>query len=166
MSNWISNNQTKTFVRLSNSLTGAYFSMFALAASKLSKTDDEKILATWIGARDVNVWGNGMVFFDLSEMPWIRERFIDQKRFLINSLEFILDQKLWEVIPYYLQDSATDIISRIKEMFGTFELSENWNANEIKYLDTIPKSFSKCQIHGCYKNVDGCPICHNLDIRS
>lgn len=93
---------------MNNGLTSVFFEVLVLAGSSIAETDWEKQLVCWLAEHDQNVFGNGMVGFDLDEIAWDREDFIAQKEFLGRVIQLARARRRWELLSYTPREERID----------------------------------------------------------
>lgn len=84
----------------SNGCMSSLMTLIGLSGSKLARTDFEKNLIIWLVEKDQSHIGIGTAGFDITEMPWMRECFDEQKLFMESVLEGVMNKIGWETLDY------------------------------------------------------------------
>lgn len=66
----------------SNGCTDVLLTVIGLSGSKSAQANDEKNMIIWLMEKDQSAVGMGTVGFDISEMPWKKACFENQKHFM------------------------------------------------------------------------------------
>lgn len=155
-------------LKMSNGLTAVFIDVLTLAGSRLAQTVDEKRLIVWLAEKDQSKVGIGTVGFDVREMPWNKEHFEENKRFVQMVVEAAENKTDWDKLNY--QPNEELLFSALKksaEMIGKLTaddvcpnaLAEWLNAAEKD--DPILNGFPKCEKHGALLSCFGCHLCNN-----
>lgn len=101
MANYIKlTNNSDIDMHMSNGGTSVFISVIGLSGSRLAKTDDQKKLIVWLMEKDQSRVGIGTVGFSLSEMPWTKDKFDDEKAFLLNVINAVKQKLGWDTLDY------------------------------------------------------------------
>lgn len=150
-------------LQLNNSWTSLLIDVLSLAASDLAQTSDEIEWASWISSHDQNTYGNGIVGFDILDMPWSRESpvFARQLEFARNVIAAAKDQRGWDRLSYVPQKEMT---TRILDEFAA--LFDNLTIDQIPCVPARnlwphgkPEVFELCPAHRVYRHIHGCVLC-------
>ncbi|NRT72110.1 hypothetical protein BJV40_002126 [Clostridium beijerinckii] len=87
-------------IHMSNGTTSVFITVLGLSGTRLAKTDDEKKLLVWILEKDQSKCGIGTVGFAISEMPWMKENFENQKTFMLEVVKGVKEKLGWENLDY------------------------------------------------------------------
>lgn len=126
----------------SNGCTDVLLTVIGLSGSKSAQTDDEKNMIIWLMEKDQSAVGMGTVGFDISEMPWKKACFENQKHFMLQVLDAARAKTGWETLEYspneeimgfcYLFGAASHVMTICRgELYVV--LVENW----LDYLISI-----------------------------
>ena len=78
-----------------------FIAALCLAGHEVAAKDWQKELLAWISTHDRHVIGNGNAGFDIAELGWQSERFIEHKRFLLLLTERARLKTNWDQLPYH-----------------------------------------------------------------
>jgi hypothetical protein len=92
-------------VKMSNGLTSVFLDVLLLCGSDVARTDSEVATVVWLAEHDQSVVGLGLVGFDVCELGWTLDRFVEHKEFLLNVLDGAMAGHRWSVLDY---DPNTD----------------------------------------------------------
>ncbi|WP_173707994.1 hypothetical protein [Clostridium beijerinckii] len=93
-------NNSNMNIHMSNGTTSVFITVLGLSGTRLAKTDDEKKLLVWILEKDQSKCGIGTVGFAISEMPWMKENFENQKTFMLEVVKGVKEKLGWENLDY------------------------------------------------------------------
>ncbi len=155
-------------ISLSNGLTDVFINVLVLSGSQLAVTEDEKRLVVWLAERDQSKVGMGAVGFDIGEMPWNAENFVDCKSFLLNVIRFAEQRLGWEVLDYPPNEKMFfPILEKFAEMVSALTVNdimpyilEEW-LEAAEPDDPVLCGFPKCEKHGALLGCYGCQVCNN-----
>ena len=101
MSNIICSNNSSPDenIKMQNSLTDVFINVLSLSGSYLAKTVDEKRLIVWISEKDQTL-GRGCVGFNICDMPWNKNTFYDNKKFILKVISSVKNKLGWEKLDY------------------------------------------------------------------
>ena len=155
------------WLSMSNGTTSAFIDLMALAAGVLAGNDGERLLAVCIAEEDQSVRGIGTVGFELSELPWDKDRFEKQRSFMLRVTEAAASGLGSECLGYVPD------LGFLKPCFDKFALMlEKMTADDIdpdaaeerraEAEDSDPErcGFPRCEKHGVYLTCFGCVICN------
>ncbi|MGO4336228.1 hypothetical protein AB4037_15080 [Labrys sp. KB_33_2] len=149
------------FLQMNNSLTSVFIGILALAASSLVATCRHCQLASWIAARDQGVYGLGTVGFDVSEMPWEIESFVEDRSFLLRAIATAKAKEGWHGLGYEPKEEwLMPCLDKFQVLLAAFASADiRAEAQNDRNRWSAPE-FDRCQVHGLIKHVHGCPICN------
>lgn len=157
------------WLSMSNGGTSVFITVLVLSGSRMAEGQREKELIVWLAEHDQDVVGIGTVGFDISDMPWTRENFADEKAFIIRVIEGAETKLGWKTLNY--EPSEERILSylssfkRLVEGFEEIDIDERSYDEWIELCDDpvcgIPKGFPKCQVHNVYLHFGGCVACND-----
>lgn len=78
---------TEEWLCMSNGTIDVFIDVLTLSSSALAKAEQEKLLTVWLAEKDQAVVGLGTVGFDLCEMPWTAEGFVQEREFLCRIID-------------------------------------------------------------------------------
>lgn len=87
-------------LRMSNGSMTVLATALLLAGSDLAKSPWEIDLVRFLAERDQDVFGLGMVGFDLADIAWTRDGFAEQKCFLLEMIDLAQRRHRWETLSY------------------------------------------------------------------
>jgi hypothetical protein len=87
-------------VMMSNGLTSVFLDVLLLSGSDLARTDSEVATVVALAERDQSIVGLGIVGFDVSELGWTPDRFLEHKAFLLRMVDGAIAGQRWEVLDY------------------------------------------------------------------
>lgn len=153
-------------LKMSNGLTSVFIDVLTLAGSRLARTEDEKRLIVWLAEKDQSKVGIGTVGFDIRKMPWNKERFEENKRFMLKMVDAAENKTDWNKLDYQPNEEH---IFRVLQEFA--ELISKMTAEDIdenamkEWLDgaegddPVLCGFPNCPEHGILKTLWGCLFC-------
>jgi|GEM_PF-513239 len=160
-------------IQWSNSRTIVVFSVLIINGSRLAKTRRKAEFILWLAQREQDVFGLGMVGFDLGDLPWSLDDFEKEKIFLLKVIESAKEElgcgvvKLGthpEVLRGDLEDLRMLILNFTDEDLRTAYLLKE----ELKDIGgrglpvEMPPQLEKCKIHRVLLTQYGCYVCNNL----
>lgn len=161
MGNRITNNKAgdDTGLKMSNGSTSVFISVLLLSGSDLATTLWQRELVCWLAEHDQSIFGRGVVGFDLDEIAWDRETFLEQKAFFLKMIDTALARHRWEALDYdppFVEGQLKEFRALIENYQLEFvEPNKVWDWNLKK------ASFSKCPVHQVYLHAEGCAICND-----
>lgn len=146
-------------MKLSNGSTSVLLSVLLLSGSALAQSPWEKELITWLAEHDQDVFGLGVVGFDLDEIAWDSQNFAIQKDFFLRIIDLALSRHGWERLTYdppFVADQLR-VLRRLVEIYCQefVEPSRGWD------WKLRPSEFIKCPLHQVYMHSAGCLICND-----
>ena len=151
------------FVQLSNGSTSVLFSTLLLAGSDLAESAWEVKLMQFLAGRDQNVFGIGMVGFDLGDIGWERVSFEEQKSFLLRVIDLAMSRHRWEALGY-------DPPFVHKQLGELRALVDRWAVDCVRASSAAWDIWArtgepaKCTKHGVFKNAEECLICGDAPV--
>ncbi len=163
------NNDTSAddWLSMSNGLTDVFISAILLSGSEMAQTEDEKQLIVWLSEKDQTI-GMGTVGFDIVEIPWNKNRFEEEKRFLIKVIESAEQKSGWQKLDYVPNEKLIiPSLNKFKEYI--VRMTEDYvNENKlIEWLkaaesdDPVNCGFPRCKKHNTLLTFLGCQICNS-----
>lgn len=139
---------------MSNGATDVLFHSILLAGTNLVRTKWDKKFLIWISEKDQSLIGSGIVGLDITKIGWTKEEFIEQKKFILDTLTSALNDKIWNDLPY---NPSEEIIMNV--LSGTLNLFSNLSEEHISsekpywYCEPDINDLDQvCEIHGIYMN--------------
>lgn len=169
MSNTITYHNKNLDVHMSNSLTSVFISVLGLSGSAIATEDYQKDLILFLLEKDQSAVGIGTIYFDITEMPWIKEYFNLQKSFMLQVINRTKSKIDWHLLDYTPNDMIIDSLDKFQNMFENLSI-EDVDLEKINtwLLDTLNKrkswiqKYPKCEKHGVFKTFYGCHICNDI----
>ncbi|MBQ7776428.1 MAG: hypothetical protein IJ379_10975 [Lachnospiraceae bacterium] len=166
MSNFISFKDEDIFC--SNGLMDVLLTAIGLSGSGLAVDEDEKNLIVWLMQRDQNRVGRGTVGFDITELPWKKEKFAQQRTFLLQVLDGARSKTGWETLDYEPNEEIVfDRIDKLIKMVSKITVEDIDEENTKEWLrededgSCVPKGYPKCPEHGILLSIFGCLACND-----
>lgn len=159
---------TDEWLSMSNGGTSVFISVLVLSGSRMASNQREKELVVWLAEHDQGVVGIGTVGFDISEIPWTKENFKQEKDFMLKVIEGALSKIGWDMLSYTPNEEFIQYyLSKFKELIRDFEeqyIDSSSYTEWIELIDDescgIPKGFPKCPIHDIFLHFGGCVVCN------
>lgn len=152
---------------MSNGGTDVFINVLALSGSVIAKTESEKRLMVYLSEKD-QIIGRGCVGFDIVEMPWDKETFKQDKKFIIRVINAARNKTGWEKLDYspneefisYYLNTFENLINRMT-IDDIRENSLNHWLAESEGNDPVYCNFPRCKIHNTFLTCFGCQICNS-----
>lgn len=154
----------------SNGCTDVLLTVIGLSGSKSAQTGDEKNMIIWLMEKDQSAVGMGTVGFDISEMPWKKAYFENQKHFMLQVLDAAREKTGWETLEYNPNEEIIfNRLSILKDMFRAIqvedideELTWQWLEDEtIGGNSSLKREYPICKEHGILLSIWGCIACND-----
>ena len=176
MGNIISFNHTVKInddsLAMSNGLTDVLIDYLLLSGSELAETDSEKDLIVYIAEKQQSIIGIGNVDFSIVDMPWVKETFETDKRFLLRVVkhanELAIQNSVWEMMGY-----MPDIYMLDRALLGFKMLVKRMTVDDVvidEFMEFLKErdgeeplivGYQKCPKHGVYMSYLGCKFCND-----
>ena len=152
---------------ISNGGTDVFINILALSGAVIARTESEKRLMVYLSEQD-QIAGRGCVGFDIVEMPWDKETFEEDKKFIIKVINGARNRIGWEKLDYSPNE---EIVLRYLDTFEN--LINRMTADDIRddsLNDWLSKSeddnpvycdFPRCEKHNTFLSCFGCQICNS-----
>ena len=155
-------------LQMSNGLTNVFINVLALSGSELAQTESEKSMIVYLSEKDQGIIGIGCVGFDIVEMPWDKETFKEDKKFIISIINGARNKIGWERLNYTPNeghilrclDTFENLINRMTADNICESSLNNW-LSEADENDPVYCGFPKCKKHNAFLTCFGCQICNN-----
>lgn len=154
-------------LKMSNGLTSVFIAVLVLSGSTLAQNKAEKEWMSWLASRDQGIHGRGAVGFCISDMPWTREGFVDEKDFVLRVIDGAREKLRWDVLNYnpteefvtFALDRFQNLINLFDEQYINEEAYQEWQSYLKKY--GFSENPPMCQHHAVYLHPAGCVLCHD-----
>jgi hypothetical protein len=155
---------------MSNTLTTVFISVLALSGLYLAKSTREKEIVMWLSEHDYAVCGLGTYGFEITEMPWVKQSFDEEKEFVLKMIDGALKKVRWELLDYEpFEESVFKALNEFKNLILMIESNDvredeyyTWKGyGDINPLLKPLDGFPKCKKHGVYLHFGGCVICND-----
>jgi len=155
-------------VHMSNGATSVFITVLGLSGTRLAKTDDEKKLLVWILEKDQSKRGIGTVGFAISEMPWVKENFENQKTFMLEVVKGVKEKLGWETLDYTpneeiifpFMDTFSNIIKELKKEDIDENVIEEWE-KACEDSEPVFNGYPVCKEHNVLLTIFGCHVCND-----
>lgn len=154
-------------LKMSNGLTSVFIAVLVLSGSTLARNKTEKEWVSWLASRDQGVCGIGTVGFYISNMPWTKAGFVNERDFVLRVIEGAREKLRWDVLDYnpneefvaFALDRFQNLINLFDEQYINEEACQEWQSYLKKYgfLENLPM----CKHHAVYLHPAGCVLCHD-----
>ncbi|MCM1315550.1 MAG: hypothetical protein NC205_07245 [Prevotella sp.] len=155
-------------LKMSNGLTDVFIDGLLIGGSELARTESQKRLIVFLAEKQQAVVGLGTVGFDIIEMPWQTETFDADKKFMLEVINYVRQEKWWHNLEY------TPLPEHIAYALNGFEIlinqmtvndidEDNLNEwiSEADSNDPIYCGYPKCPKHGLILSALGCKFCND-----
>lgn len=149
------------WVSMSNGGTAVLLSVLLLAGSDLASTPWERGCVRWLSEHDQDVFGLGVVGFDLSEICMTTADFEAEKTFLLRLVDTALARHRWEVLSYdppFVSASLQRLRALVERLEPShFVLDRVWKfalEGEVAGL---------CPLHRVFLHPAGCLLCNDVE---
>lgn len=147
---------------MSNSLTSSFHAILAYELSHNAESIEESSLAWWFCCRDIVLFGNSAVGFDISEIPWSMNKIDSQKEFIQNACDNLLNPPENDIFKDFVNyEMLSNTFQTFYSMIGFVDKNTKFKAN---LWDRFPENhkLDKCKDHLVYLHWDGCIVCNFL----
>lgn len=126
---------------MSSSASTVFFTVIGLSGSRLAKSKKEKEIIIWLLEKDQKYVGRGTIGFDICDMPWEIDTFVEEKDFLLNVIRETKKKIGWETLNY---NPNTEIVFTYIDIF--YHMIDEFNPKYInqtnykEWLDAAEKS--------------------------
>ena len=152
---------------MSNGGTDVLINILALSGSVIVRTESEKRLMVYLSEKD-QIAGRGSVGFDIVDMPWDKETFEEDKKFMIRLINGARNRIGWERLDYCPNEElVSDYLNAFENLIGRMtvedirEESLNHWLSEAKEDDPVWCGFPRCEKHNTFLTCFGCQICNS-----
>lgn len=152
---------------MSNGGTDAFINLLALSGAVIARTESEMRLMVYLSEQD-QIVGRGCVGFDIVEMPWDKETFEEDKKFIIKVVNGAKNRIGWEKLDYspneeivlrYL-DTFENLINRMTVDDIREDSLNDW-LSKSEADDPVHCGFPRCDKHNTFLTCFGCQICNS-----
>lgn len=148
-------------LKASNGGMAVLSSVLLLAGSDLACTPWEIDFMRFLAETDQDIFGIGVVGFDLiDDIAWFQREFQQQKDFFLETVDTAIRRHHWELLDYdppFAKSQLEDLHLLVELIQIDHVPTENeW---DLKWPTSVPE---KCQKHEIYLHQYGCLICHDV----
>lgn len=152
---------------MSNGETDVFINILALSGSVIAQTESEKRLMVYLSEKD-QIIGRGCVGFDIAEMPWDKETFIEDKKFIIQVINGARNRTGWEKLDYSPNEEFVsyhlNVFENLVNRMTVDDIKENalnhW-LSKSEGNDPVCCNFPRCKKHNIFLTCFGCQICNS-----
>jgi hypothetical protein len=144
-------------VDMNNGLTSVVLSVLVLAGSRLATTPWQQQMVVWLASRDQDIYGRGLVGFDLAELPWRTEIFEAQKSFLLEVVARAENKTGWERLSYQPHlEWVMRSLTQLRVLLEAFVVGD-------VPLEPVVTDFAvvMCEKHQVLQHEFGCLLCND-----
>jgi len=146
-------------LQLSNGSTSVLLCVLLLSGSQLATTVWERELVTWLAEHDQEVFGSGMVGFDLDDIAWDVERFGVQQHFVLRMIDLALQRHRWNELGY--DPPFVDAqLAALRTLVADFRPDAHASASTWSWRSP-PEQLILCDRHRVFIHNLGCLLCHD-----
>lgn len=169
MGNSISfDNKYDDMLHMSNGVTNVFINILTLSGAAIAETESEKRLTVFLSEHDQRARGIGTVGFDISEMPWDKETFENDKQFILNIINGARNKTGWEKLNYepkeehvsHCLDTFENLINKMTADDIQEEVLTDWLSGADEN-DPVRCGFPRCEKHNTFLTCFGCQICNS-----
>lgn len=161
------NSSANENIKMKNSLTDVFINVLALSGSYLAETVDEKRLIVWISEKDQTL-GRGCVSFNICDMPWNKNNFYDNKKFILKVIIFAKNKLEWEKLNYTpYEEWLLPCLNKFQNLIEKLNITDikeislqEWIENS-ENNDPINCNFPRCKKHNTLLTFLGCQVCNS-----
>lgn len=154
-------------MKMSNGGTDVFINILALSGSELAKTDSEKRMIVYLSEKD-QVVGQGTVGFCITDMPWDKETFSEDKAFMIKVIQGARNRLGWEKLGYQPNEEIISLylgdFERLINRMSIEDIREDalndW-LSQADADDPVYNGFPRCEKHGTFLTCLGCQVCNS-----
>lgn len=110
--------------------------------------------------------GLGLVGFDIVDMPWAKESFEEDKKFMLDVIDGVKNKLGWETLDYEPNEEVIfgymDTFRKLIDRMTVDDIDENYLKDWLATTDPddpVNCGFPKCEKHDAYISVAGCQVC-------
>lgn len=167
MSNVISYEEKNMDVVYSNGAISVLMTMIGLSGSALAEEWYEKDLIVWLMEKDQSAIGLGMAGFDVTELPWHKAYFAEQKEFLCKTLQSVKNSFGLDRLDYMPNKEWLSKIEMLQKMLEqmvwedvNYDIIQEWY-EVCDYTEPMKNGYPVCEKHGILLSVYGCIACND-----
>ncbi|URZ07497.1 hypothetical protein [Clostridium felsineum] len=153
---------------MSNGTSAVFFTVLGLSGSRLAKSKKEKEIIIWLLEKDQEYVGRGTIGFDICDMPWRIDTFLEEKNFILNVIGKVKEKIGWETLNYNPNEDFVlpyiDIFYNMIDEFNPKYIDEN---NYKEWLEVseeaepLNQGFPVCEKHKMLLTCFGCYACND-----
>lgn len=133
-------------------------SVLLLSGSGLAASVWEREFMAWLAEQDQEVFGAGMVGFDLDEIAWDPAGFDVQQRFVLGVIDLALQRHRWDELGYHPPFAAAQL-DALRTLVAEFRPDADATAGTWSWRSP-PERLIMCERHRVYVHDHGCLLCH------
>lgn len=169
MANMICYEKKNMDMMCSNGIMDVLLTTIGLSGSYLAEQWYEKDLIVWLMEKDQSVVGLGTVGFDVSEIPWQKSYFQEQKEFLYKTLQCTKKCVGWDTLDYTpnkaLLFEKIDVLQKMLEKMVwedvDYKAIQDWY-EACDMTEPMKNGYPVCEKHEILLSVYGCIACYNV----
>lgn len=150
-------------LRMSGGLTSVFVSALSLSSSALAESDRHREFAAWFASHDQEIYGGGMVSFDLSELPWSPATFASDREFVLRVIEAARAKTGWARLEYEPNEELLlPALDKFVAMIQALKVEHaSGRESQIWAYGGRPSQWTLCPIHKTYQHTNGCALCND-----
>jgi hypothetical protein len=149
-------------LEMNSGLTSVFVSTLALAASRLAQSEHQKELAAWFGSRDQNVFGVGIVGFDVGDIPWCSHSYPEDRAFVLQVIAAAKARTGWEALGYEPRvDWLTASLDHFAQLIEAFSEEDIAGSEKRSWPWGKPDQWTLCGKHMVFQHIAGCVVCND-----
>lgn len=139
---------------MSNGTSAVFFTVLGLSGSRLAKSKKKKEIIIWPLEKDQEYIGRGAVGFNICDIPWEIDTFMEERNFLLNVIRRVKEKIGWETLNYNPNeefvfpniDTFFDMINEFNPKYIDENNYKEWlDASE--EFDPLNQGFPVCEEH-------------------
>jgi len=153
-------------LNMTNIGTAKFINVLCLSGGRLAKTESQKRFMVFLAERNQCFMGLGLVGFDVVDMPWAKESFEEDKKFMLDVIDGVKNKLGWETLDYEPNEEVIfgymDTFRKLIDRMTVDDIDENYLKDWLATTDPddpVNCGFPKCEKHDAYISVAGCQVC-------
>lgn len=150
-------------VGMANGLMDVFIDAMLVCELQLAKSESEKMLMSFLSIKQQGIVGRGTVGFDIVEMPWRRDSFDADKKFILRVIQNAKEHDNWDVLEYEpARSHLMYALDRFEKLINRMSIDDVDEQNYQEWIEDFP-IVSRCNKHKIimYKPF-GCKICNEI----
>ncbi len=151
---------------MSNIGTAKFINVLCLSGGRLAKTESQKRFMVFLAERNQSFMGFGVVGFDIVEMPWVKDSFEEDKKFMLGVIDGVKNKLGWETLDYEPNEEVIFMyMDTFRKLIDRMSIDDIDEENLTEWLsaadadDPVNCGFPKCEKHDTYISIAGCQVC-------